>query len=115
VEQFKVAAVEAMRYPIVSGMDGEALMVRRKEVLYAFIFENPDCAQVIEDYTRYVGDYESMYAQCLAVHMKLVTEGKGTPGRGHGDHQGRGRDRGNAFGNGQRGGGRPGGAWPRAS
>jgi hypothetical protein len=41
--------------------------------------------------------------------MKLVTEGKGTPGRGHGDHQGRGRDRGNAFGGGQRGGGNPGG------
>jgi hypothetical protein len=30
--------------------------------------------------------------------MKLVTEGKGTPGRNHGDQQGRGRDRDNVFG-----------------
>lgn len=83
----KQAAVEAMRYPIVSGLTGEELMVRiKEEVLYAYIYDNADYAQVIEDYTRYICDYESMYAQCLAIHMNIVTAGKGASGRGQGDH-----------------------------
>jgi hypothetical protein len=78
--------LESMNVPVLGGLQGEARDKLKKELLYGYIYDNPDYKEVINDFYRYNYDYNTMYSQCVMLQQRLQTRQASSHrgGEGHG-------------------------------